>query len=47
MIGSYTVRRGGTSHAQKALDALKGDGDADVTGSGFKPIEVKLNPGGA
>jgi NitT/TauT family transport system substrate-binding protein len=34
-------------YAQKALDALKADGDADVNGTGFKPITVKLNPGGA
>ena len=34
-------------YAQKALDALKADGDADVTGTDFKPITVKLNPGGA
>jgi len=34
-------------YAQKALDALKGSGDADVTGTDFKPITVKLNPGGA
>jgi NitT/TauT family transport system substrate-binding protein len=34
-------------YAQKALDALKGEGDADVTGAEFKPITVKLNAGGA
>jgi NitT/TauT family transport system substrate-binding protein len=34
-------------YAQKALDALKASGGADVTGSDFKPITVKLNPGGA
>jgi NitT/TauT family transport system substrate-binding protein len=34
-------------YAQKALDALKGEGDADVTGADFKPITVKLNAGGS
>jgi NitT/TauT family transport system substrate-binding protein len=34
-------------YAQKALDALKASGDADVNGTDFKPITVKLNPGGA
>jgi NitT/TauT family transport system substrate-binding protein len=33
-------------YATKALAALKKDG-ADTTGAGFKPITVKLNPGGA
>jgi NitT/TauT family transport system substrate-binding protein len=33
-------------YSQKADDALKGQG-IDITGSGFKPITVKLNPGGA
>ena len=33
-------------YAQKALDALK-EANVDVTGSDFKPITVKLNPGGA
>jgi hypothetical protein len=34
-------------YAQKAIDALKASGDADVNGTDFKPITVKLNPGGA
>jgi NitT/TauT family transport system substrate-binding protein len=34
-------------YAQKALDALKSSGDADVNGTDFKPITVKLNAGGA
>ena len=33
-------------YAQKALDALKAKG-MDVTGSGFKPLTVTLNAGGA
>jgi NitT/TauT family transport system substrate-binding protein len=33
-------------YAQKADDALKEQG-VDITGSDFKPITVKLNPGGA
>ena len=34
-------------YVQKALDALKADGDVDVVGTDFKPITVKLNAGGA
>ena len=33
-------------YAQKALDALKAE-KADVNGADFKPITVKLNPGGS
>ena len=33
-------------YAQKALDALKAE-KADVNGTAFKPITVKLNPGGS
>jgi hypothetical protein len=33
-------------HAQKALAALQAKGD-DTTGSGFKPITVTRNAGGA
>jgi NitT/TauT family transport system substrate-binding protein len=33
-------------YVQKALDALKASG-VDVTGAGFKPTTVTLNPGGA
>jgi NitT/TauT family transport system substrate-binding protein len=34
------------TYVQRALDQLKGEG-IDVTGSGYQPMQVTLNPGGA
>ncbi|TWF80087.1 NitT/TauT family transport system substrate-binding protein [Pseudonocardia hierapolitana] len=34
------------TYVQRALDQLRGEG-VDVTGEGYQPIEVTLNPGGA
>jgi NitT/TauT family transport system substrate-binding protein len=34
------------TYVQQALEQLRGEG-VDVTGSGYQPIEVTLNPGGA
>jgi NitT/TauT family transport system substrate-binding protein len=34
------------TYVQRALDQLKGEG-VDVTGSGYQPMQVTLNPGGA
>jgi NitT/TauT family transport system substrate-binding protein len=35
-----------TTYVQRALDQLRGEG-LDVTGSGYAPIQVTLNPGGS
>ncbi|TQM37271.1 ABC transporter substrate-binding protein [Pseudonocardia cypriaca] len=34
------------TYVQRALDQLKGEG-VDVTGTGYQPLQVTLNPGGA
>jgi NitT/TauT family transport system substrate-binding protein len=34
------------TYVQRALDQLKGEG-VDVTGAGYQPLQVTLNPGGA
>jgi NitT/TauT family transport system substrate-binding protein len=34
------------TYVQRAIDQLKGEG-VDVTGAGYQPLQVTLNPGGA